>query len=98
MLERLGLRNLDEIEKAIGRYGIDCDFTRSGELAVATSGWQMAGLRETAAAAARLGRGHQLLDAPAVRADLSSPTYVGGRWDRDGCATVDPARLAWGPR
>jgi glycine/D-amino acid oxidase-like deaminating enzyme len=97
-LERLGLRNLDEIEKAIGRYGIVCDFTRSGELAVATSQWQMAALRETAATAAQLGRGHQLLDAPAVRAQLNSPTYLGGLWDRHGCATVDPARLAWGLR
>ena len=97
-LESLGLRNLDEIQKAIGRYGIDCDFTRSGELAVATSEWQMAGLRETADAAARLGRGHRLLDAPAVRAELNSPTYLGGLWDTSGCATVDPARLAWGLR
>ena len=98
VLERLGLRNLDEIENAIDRYGIDCDFTRSGELAVATSEWQMAGLRETAAVAARMGRAHQLLDAPAVRAELNSPTYVGGLWDAGGCAIVDPARLAWGLR
>src|SRR5262249_53198801 len=29
---------------------------------------------------------------------VNSPTYLGGLWDRDGCATVDPARLAWGIR
>ena len=34
-LERLGRENLDEIEVAVARHGIDCDFTRSGELAVA---------------------------------------------------------------
>ena len=26
----------------------------------------------------------------------SPPTYLAGRVDRDGCALVDPARLAWG--
>ena len=37
-----------------------------------------------------------LLDAEAVRAELASPTYAGGLWDTDGCAILDPARLAWG--
>ncbi len=97
-LERLGLENLDQIEAAIGRYGIDCDYTRSGELSVATSEWQFAGLRETAGTATRLGRGHRLLDAAEVRAELNSPGYAGGLWDTDGCAIVDPARLAWGLR
>jgi glycine/D-amino acid oxidase-like deaminating enzyme len=97
-LERLGLRNLDEIEKAIGRYGIDCDFARTGELAVATSQWQLDGLKETAELAASLGAGRQFLDERAVRAELNSPTYLGGLWDAESCATVDPARLAWGLR
>ncbi len=97
-LERLGRRNLDEIEKAITRYGIDCDFARTGELAVATQPWQADGLRETAQIAARLGAAPRLLDADAVRAEVNSPTYVAGLWDADGCATLDPARLAWGLR
>lgn len=97
-LERLGRRNLDEIEKAIARYGIDCDFARTGELAVATQSWQAEGLRETARLAARLGGGPQLLDGDAVRAEVNSPTYLAGLWDADGCATLDPARLAWGLR
>lgn len=29
---------------------------------------------------------------------MNSPTYVGGYWERDGCAMIDPARLAWGLR
>jgi glycine/D-amino acid oxidase-like deaminating enzyme len=29
---------------------------------------------------------------------VDSPTYLGGVWDRDGCALLDPARLAWGLR
>jgi glycine/D-amino acid oxidase-like deaminating enzyme len=97
-LERLGRRNLDEIEQTVGRYEIDCDFARTGELAVATADWQLAGLRENAAAARALGVDMELMDAAAVRAEVNSPAYRGGLWDRDGCATVDPARLAWGLR
>jgi glycine/D-amino acid oxidase-like deaminating enzyme len=33
-----------------------------------------------------------------VRREVDSPTYLAGLWDKDGCATVDPARLAWGLR
>jgi glycine/D-amino acid oxidase-like deaminating enzyme len=97
-LDRLGRRNLDEIEKAVARYGIDCDFSRTGELAVATSGWQLAGLQDSADALRDLGRDAVLMDAVAVRAELDSPGYLGGLWDRDGCAILDPARLAWGLR
>ncbi|HEY2076161.1 MAG TPA: FAD-dependent oxidoreductase [Streptosporangiaceae bacterium] len=97
-LERLGRRNLDEIEETISRYRIDCDFLRSGELAVATQPWQAESLRETAALGARLGNGLRLLAADAVRAEVNSPGYLAGLWDTAGCATVDPARLAWGLR
>jgi glycine/D-amino acid oxidase-like deaminating enzyme len=97
-LERLGRRNLDEFEKTVARYGIECDFSRMGELSVATQPWQLAGLRETAAQATALGAEVRLLDTASVRAELNSPTYLGGLWDVDGCATVDPARLAWGLR
>jgi len=97
-LDRLGRRNLDEIEKTVARYGIGCDFARTGELAVATQDWQLAGLRETAAAARELGAEVELLDAAAVRAEVDSPTYRGGLWDRGACAILDPARLAWGLR
>ena len=97
-LERLGRRNLDEIEKTIARYQIDCDFVRSGELAVATQPWQAEILRETAALGAGLGSSPRWLDGDAVRAEVNSPGYLAGLWDTAGCATVDPARLAWGLR
>jgi glycine/D-amino acid oxidase-like deaminating enzyme len=95
-LERLGRANLDAIEKTVADYGIDCGFHRAGELAVATQDWQLGGLREAAGTLAGLGGDAVLLDAAQVRAEVDSPTYVGGLWDRSGCATVDPARLAWG--
>ncbi|GAB2576918.1 oxidoreductase [Paractinoplanes abujensis] len=91
-LEKLGRQNLDEIEATVARYGIDCDFSRTGELSVATEDWQLAGMR------AELRPGFGLLDREQVRAEVDSPTYVGGVWDRDGCAMIDPARLVWGLR
>ena len=36
------------------------------------------------------------LDAEAVRAQVNSPTYLAGLWDKEGSAGVQPARLAWG--
>jgi len=97
-LERLGRQNLDEIEAAVASYGIDCDFTRSGEMTVATSSWQLADLRESADASTRLGGRAVLLDAAATRAELNSPSYLGGMWDVKGCAIVDPLLLARGLR
>jgi glycine/D-amino acid oxidase-like deaminating enzyme len=95
-LDRLGQANLDEIAKAVTTYGIDCDFERTGDLSVATAPWQLPGLREDHETAAGLGHRTELLDRDAVRGEVDSPLFLGGLWDRDGCAMVDPARLAWG--
>ncbi|MFE9565342.1 NAD(P)/FAD-dependent oxidoreductase [Streptomyces sp. NPDC006487] len=97
-LEDLGAQNLDAIEEAVARYGIDCDFERSGEIDVATEPHQVAELREFHAEAERLGLAgrSEWLDADAVRAEVDSPTFLGGIWDRDGVAMLNPAKLAWG--
>ncbi|MGW0733496.1 NAD(P)/FAD-dependent oxidoreductase [Streptomyces sp. NPDC002851] len=97
-LERLGARNLDAIEAAVARYGIDCDFERTGEIDVATAPHQLAELRETydAMRARGLDGGVEFLDAEAVRAEVDSPTFLGGLWDREGVAMLHPAKLAWG--
>ncbi|XVQ88142.1 NAD(P)/FAD-dependent oxidoreductase [Microbispora siamensis] len=97
-LERLGRENLDEIEDTLARYGVDCSFERTGELRVATEEWQLAGLDEEVSGAASLGVRLERLDREQVRAEVDSPTYLGGVWDREGVAMVDPARLAWGLR
>ena len=97
-LVRLGQANLDEIEATVRSRGIDCGFERTGDLAVATAPWQLDGLAAEAAAAAGYGERAALLDAGAVRAEVDSPTYLGGVWYHDSCAMLDPARLAWGLR
>ena len=80
MLDRLGRQNLDEIAATVARHGIDCDFERTGEMAVATEPWHLPDLWDHAAAARRLaaasgvpGAPPELLDAEAVRAEIASP-------------------------
>ncbi|MFC8827084.1 NAD(P)/FAD-dependent oxidoreductase [Streptomyces sp. NPDC057137] len=96
-LEDLGGANLDGIESAVERYAIDCDFERTGDISVATEPHQLDDLRQLRDEAAEAGfTGLDLLDGEAVRAEVDSPTFLGGLWDRRGVAMLNPARLAWG--
>jgi glycine/D-amino acid oxidase-like deaminating enzyme len=91
-LERLGAENLDAIEQFVKEHRVDCGWERTGQLTVATEPWQLAALR---------GEGEPppgWLDRDALCAEVASPTYLGGVWDRKGCAMVNPARLSWGIR
>jgi glycine/D-amino acid oxidase-like deaminating enzyme len=97
-LNRLGAENLDAIEAAVHKYGIDCAWERTGEMNVATAEWQAADLREYADVAAQYGEQVEFLDTAAVRAQVDSPTYLAATWDRESCAIVNPAKLAWGLR
>ena len=99
VLERLGQDNLDEIEASITRYGIDCDYERTGEISVATTHHTESYLDELRDDFEQLQKfGHDVVwfDEDEMRAEVHSPTYKGGMWDRRGCALVDPARLVWG--
>ena len=99
VLEELGVRNLNEIEAAIGRYGIDCDWERTGAIDVATTahpGSYNDELRDDYAHLRRLGQKVEWLDRDAMQAHVHSPTYTGGLWRKETAAVVDPARLAWG--
>lgn len=84
LLDSLGQRNLDEIEETVDRYRIDADFERTGELNVAVEPHQVEWYREE----------EGFLDRDAIRAEVRSDTYLGGVWDRDGCAMLHPAKLA----
>ena len=97
-LDRLGMTNLTEIAATITRYRIGCAAELTGELAVAVAPWQLPGLHEDARAARALGHDVRVLTEDEVRAEVDSPTYLGGVWYRDACLMLDPARLAWGLR
>jgi glycine/D-amino acid oxidase-like deaminating enzyme len=98
LLERLGAENLRKIAETVAKHDIDCDFSLTGELNVATAPWQLDGLAEEAAAARAFGHDAEVLDAAAVRRELDSPLFVGGLRYTGGNALVEPGRLAWGLR
>lgn len=85
-LEALGLRNLDQIEETLTRYGIDCDFERTGVLAVAVEPYQEAQLLEEPGYLSRAD----------VQAQVASPTFLAGLWEQDGCALLHPGKLGAG--
>ncbi|MHB1989024.1 MAG: NAD(P)/FAD-dependent oxidoreductase [Acidimicrobiales bacterium] len=95
LLSRLGHQNLDEIGRSLRCYEIDCGFERTGDLEVATEGYQLALMEELWAQSEGL-EACEVLDAHQVRAHLNSPTYLGGLFSREASAILDPARLAWG--
>lgn len=82
-LEELGAENLDGIEATVARYDMDVDFERTGQLAVAVEPHQVDWYRDE----------HGFLDEAAVQAEIHSPTFLGGDWDRNGTALVHPAKL-----
>ncbi|RWZ59592.1 FAD-dependent oxidoreductase [Labedella populi] len=89
-LERLGIENLDGIEETVARYGLDCDFERTGYLSVAVEPHQVDWL-----AASDGENGARFLGEDAVRGLVNSPTYLAGLLvpPRDS-ALVNPAKLA----
>ncbi|MEU6442804.1 FAD-dependent oxidoreductase [Streptomyces sp. NPDC047046] len=98
-LEALGRRNLDDIEATVARYGIDCEFERTGEIDIATRPHQVEELAELHETARAHGfDDYELLDETALRAEVDSPTFLAGLQDTRGVALLHPARLAWGLR
>ena len=59
---------------------------------MATEEYQVAALREDAEQ-----DGATFLDREAVRAEVNSPTYLAGVWDKGGTALVQPGPAGLGP-
>jgi glycine/D-amino acid oxidase-like deaminating enzyme len=95
-LEELGRENLAGIVAAIDELGIDGRYEPVGVLDVATREHEVADLAEHAEELRRFGHDAEWLDRDAVRAEIDSPTYLGGVWQKSGVGILDPARLAWG--
>jgi glycine/D-amino acid oxidase-like deaminating enzyme len=97
-LDRLGVENLRGMAETVRRLGIDCGWEETGELTVATASHHVDELASHAESLTAAGHRVELLDERQVRAEVASPTYLGGLWERDSTAMVEPARLAWGLR
>jgi glycine/D-amino acid oxidase-like deaminating enzyme len=97
-IERLGSNNYEELRVDVDRYGIDAEFESTGELAVAVAPVQVGHLRETATLLEEFGQRAELMDRDQIQAEVHSPLYLGGLWQRSGAAMVNPAKLADGLR
>ena len=95
-IERVARANFDGLLASIDRYRIDARLERSGLLSVAVEDWQVPGVAEEAKLLAEHGEEVDLLNGEQVRAEVDSPAYLAGLWQRSGEALVDPARLGWG--
>jgi glycine/D-amino acid oxidase-like deaminating enzyme len=95
IIERLGRENLEAIEATIKKYNIDCGFELTGEISVANEEWQLNDLIEIADLRNSFGDSVQILSKEEMQARVNSPISVGGLWDPDGTALIDPARLVW---
>jgi glycine/D-amino acid oxidase-like deaminating enzyme len=97
-LERLGTDNYEQLLADLERHGVDAELELTGELDVAVCPHQVAGLEEAAQALHDFGQRAELLTREAVRAEVHSPLYLAGLWQRSGAAIVNPAKLANGLR
>jgi glycine/D-amino acid oxidase-like deaminating enzyme len=97
-LERLGLENFHALAADTKRLGIDAEFEAVGDLIVALEPRELADLEEEASLARRFGHEVELLDTERIRAEVNSPSYLGGLWTRTGSALVHPGKLADGLR
>lgn len=95
-LLRQGRENLDAIVAFVQAEGIDADLRIVGKTAVALTPHAVADLIPMRDLHQRWGEDVALLDADEVRADVHSPTYLGGLRVRSGSGLMDPARLTWG--
>ena len=95
-LERLGLENLEEIGETIERLGIDCSLARPGAIEVAMTDGQLAELDGKVAELERYGHEAVLLDESAMRAEVDSPLFTGGLWQKTGEWATDPVALCDG--
>jgi glycine/D-amino acid oxidase-like deaminating enzyme len=97
-LERLGLRNYDELAEDLDRLGIDAEYEATGDLSVALEPHELTELDEYARLLRRFGYEVDLLDAAGMRELLNSPLVLGGMWVRRGAALINPSKLADGLR
>ena len=95
-LERLAHENFEGFRSDLERHGIDCDLELTGDLSVALEPHELDWLEEGAELLQRFGHEHELFDTDAMQAEVASPMYLGGLWDKTDAGLLDPGKLAVG--
>ncbi len=96
VLQRMGEDNLAALTATVRQAAIECDLQLVGKTTVAVEPWHVPALAVAHERNLKYGEDSELLDADQMRADVASPTYLGGLRVRSGGGLLDPARLAWG--
>ncbi|MES3708687.1 FAD-dependent oxidoreductase [Pseudomonas putida] len=91
-LIRLGRNNLDELHQDLQRFGINAEFERQGKLNVATTSWQVDGLRSLQAKYQRFGIECRFFEGVDLNDYLNSPAYTAGLFEPN-YALLNPASL-----
>ncbi len=98
-LEKLAQANFEGLKQDLETHHIDCDLEETGELLVILEPYQDAWINEEAELLRRFGHEVTTFDsAEEMQAEVNSPLYRGGVWDRTGAGVLDPAKLADGLR
>jgi len=87
----LGMRNLDEIEATIQRLGIDCDYLRTGDIAMASEPYQVEELQAEMQVSARYHIRSEFYDRERIGQVVRSPFFIAGLNYPDHAALVNPA-------
>ncbi|MBL7255353.1 NAD(P)/FAD-dependent oxidoreductase [Paractinoplanes lichenicola] len=95
-LIELGRRNVAEIASTLAAAGIDADLRLVGKTTMATAPHHVGELAALARLYEDAGDRVTLLSAEEARADVHSPTYLGGLRIHESGGLVDPAALTYG--
>lgn len=88
--------SVTEMGGTIESRGINCEWRRGGLMTVATNSGQLRRVEKDLAAADAMGlKGFRSLTAEEARAEVHSPTYVGGLHEEH-CGVLHPAKLVRG--
>jgi glycine/D-amino acid oxidase-like deaminating enzyme len=98
LLERLAHENFAGMKADLETHGIDCDFEETGDIVVLLEPYQDAWVEEEVELMRRFGHEVEVFDREGVQAEVASPLYRGGIWDKTDSAILDPGKLADGLR
>lgn len=96
VLEQLGKENMKGFLATLERHKIDAHNTWGGELTVAIGPERVPDVRAEYELHREHGHNAAFLDEEAVRAEIDSPLFAAGCWNKNLSGTVHPALLAWG--
>ena len=96
-LQRLGVKNFNEIQSTLKRLNIECDFQLAGEIDVATEEYILDELKDFTKLARSYEVPFEYFDHEQLQTKVKSPIFLAGV-KRPDVAIVNPAQLAWGLR